>query len=372
MKMVKKIAALACSAVVAFGLMSCHTNDIGNGSAVVTEDVDVTSNVKTLIVKLSRVLKSGETLKYNGVTVVVNGTTVTIEGAADGGKLVLSGGNLIEQSTTINFGNSDVVAIDLDVLEESTGITIQDVTSESDPDQSAEDNLDGATASISVKAGAIMNNSSLKNQKFSITLYTPAVSPLTAIKTGAAEVAPLAAKCRPAGLTFNPAVAFEANLPGADGCEVYCKDAASYQYEGTKLTASLAAFKAVHEIPMKYNITSIVEEKNLIASGTVPAGPNVISYKKKYGFESNATGIVARLFRQLFGAAAGSTTKSFGIETEGETTYDLYQHVKNVTIKSGSAEFNVKIYGEVTADLISAGTTTEPEVVPTHNGGSND
>ena len=385
--MVKKFATLACSAVVAFGLMACHHNDIGNGSsAAVTENVDVTSNVKTLIVKLSRALKAGETLKYNGATGVVSadGKTVTFEGVADGKTLVLTGGNLVDQSTTINFGDGDVVAIDLDVVEETAGITIQDVTSESDPDQKADDELDdGAEATISVKAGAIMTNSSLKGKKFSITLYTPAVSPLKEIKTGKAETALLAAKCKPEGATFTPAVGFEANLPGAQGCDVVCYNVNSgstkwpvSSSEPTKLTAELSAFTSTDPvISLKYEITSIDEDKVLIGSGTVPAGQNVVSYKKKYGYESvtTTTGVIARLFRQLFGTALGETTKSFEIKTEGETTYELYQNVKTVTIKSGSATpFVVKIYGEVTANFISVVTPEEPEIVPTHNGGSND
>jgi hypothetical protein len=112
-----------------------------------------------------------------------------------------------------------------------------------------------------------------------------------------------------------------------------------------------------------------------IAAGSVPAGPNVISYDKMYGFESdvNSETVIARLFRQLFGTEAGKTRKSFGIETDGVTSYVLYQKVKTLTITSGSAaEFKVKIYGEVSADFLSEETPTEPEIVPTHNGGSND
>lgn len=383
MKMVKKFAALACSAVVAFGLMSCHTNDIGNGMGP-TPKTDVPVNVtKTLIVKLSRALNAGETLKYNGATGVVSGTTVTFENVADGKTLVLSGGNLIEQSTTISFGDGNVVAIDLDVLEETPGITIQDVTSESDPDQEANDNLDGAEASIAVKAGAIMNNSSLKGKKFSITLYTPAVSPLKEIKEGADEAKLLAAKCNPLGATFNPAVAFEANLPGAQKCDIVCYNVneGSTKWpasEPTKLTAELSSFTSTDPvISLKYEITSIKEEKKAIAdgAGTVPAGSNIVSYKENYGYRPlvQTTGVISRLFRQLFGTAFGVTTKSFTLETKGETNYVLYQNVKTVTIKSGTADpFVVEIYGGVTADLISVEPSTDPEIVPGHNGGSND
>ena len=376
--MVKKFAALACSAVVAFGLMSCHTNDIGNGMGP-TPKTDVPVNVtKTLIVKLSRALNAGETLKYNGATGVVSGTTVTFENVADGKTLVLSGGNLIEQSTTISFGDGNVVAIDLDVLEESAG---KDWTSYTEgEDATAEDELGGATASVTVKASTV---GSVKNKKFSITLYTPAVSPLKEIKEGADEAKLLAAKCQPLGATFNPAVAFQADLLGAEKCDIVCYNVneGSTKWPASKptmLTAELSSFTSPDPvISLKYEITSIKEEKKAIAdgAGTVPAGSNIVSYKENYGYRPlvQTTGVISRLFRQLFGTAFGVTTKSFTLETKGETNYVLYQNVKTVTIKSGTADpFVVEIYGGVTADLISVEPSTDPEIVPGHNGGSND
>lgn len=376
--MVKKFAALACSAVVAFGLMSCHTNDIGNGMGP-TPKTDVPVNVtKTLIVKLSRALNAGETLKYNGATGVVSGTTVTFENVADGKTLVLSGGNLIEQSTPISFGDGNVVAIDLDVLEESAG---KDWTLYTEgEDATAEDELGGATASVTVKASTV---GSVKNKKFSITLYTPAVSPLKEIKEGADEAKLLAAKCQPLGATFNPAVAFQADLLGAEKCDIVCYNVneGSTKWPASKptmLTAELSSFTSTDPvISLKYEITSIKEEKKAIAdgAGTVPAGSNIVSYKENYGYRPlvQTTGVISRLFRQLFGTAFGVTTKSFTLETKGETNYVLYQNVKTVTIKSGTADpFVVEIYGGVTADLISVEPSTDPEIVPGHNGGSND
>ena len=383
MKMVKKFAALACSAVVAFGLMSCHTNDIGNGMGPTTKTETVNTK-KTLIVKLSRALNdvAGETLKYDGATGVGSGKTVTFEDVADGKTLVLKGGNLIEQSTPISFGDGNVVAIDLDVLEETAGINLPEIVDDSTPDQEAGDNLDGAEASIAVKAGAISKNSALKGMKFSITLYTPAVSPLKEIKEGAAEAKLLAAKCKPVGQGFDPAVAFEASLPGAEKCDVVCKNANSPKWKSdvAKLTAELSEFTSNDPlISLQYEITSIKEEKKQIDNGigTVPAGDNIISYKEKYGYrpvgQTKTTGVIARLFRQLFGTAFGETTKSFTLQTKGETNYVLYQNVKTVTIKSGTADpFVVEIYGAVTADLNSVEPSADPEIVPGHNGGSND
>ena len=378
MKMVKKFAALACSAVVAFGLMACHTNDIGNGMGP-TPKTDVPVNVtKTLIVKLSRALNAGETLKYNGATGVVSGTTVTFENVADGKTLVLSGGNLIEQTTTISFGDGNVVAIDLDVLEEAEEYDWNTYTE--GKDATAQDELGGATASVTVKASTV---GSIKNKKFSITLYTPAVSPLKEIKEGADEAKLLAAKCNPLGATFNPAVAFQADLLGAEKCDIVCYNVneGSTKWPASKptmLTAELSSFTSTDPvISLKYEITSIKEEKKAIAdgAGTVPAGSNIVSYKENYGYRPlvQTTGVISRLFRQLFGTAFGVTTKSFTLETKGETNYVLYQNVKTVTIKSGTADpFVVEIYGGVTADLISVEPSTDPEIVPGHNGGSND
>ena len=382
MKMVKKFAALACSAVVAFGLMACHTNDIGNGMGP-TPKTDVPVNVtKTLIVKLSRALNAGETLKYNGATGVVSGTTVTFENVADGKTLVLSGGNLIEQSTTISFGDGNVVAIDLDVLENPKDYDW--TTYVTGDNASAKDELDGvegAEAKVTVKANSV--GSVQGDKKFSIKLYTPAVSPLKEIKEGADEAKLLAAKCQPLGATFNPAVAFQADLLGAEKCDIVCYNVneGSTKWPASKptmLTAELSSFTSTDPvISLKYEITSIKEEKKAIAdgAGTVPAGSNIVSYKENYGYRPlvQTTGVISRLFRQLFGTAFGVTTKSFTLETKGETNYVLYQNVKTVTIKSGTADpFVVEIYGGVTADLISVEPSTDPEIVPGHNGGSND
>ena len=382
MKMVKKFAALACSAVVAFGLMACHTNDIGNGMGP-TPKTDVPVNVtKTLIVKLSRALNAGETLKYNGATGVVSGTTVTFENVADGKTLVLSGGNLIEQSTTIFFGDGNVVAIDLDVLENPKDYDW--TTYVTGDNASAKDELDGvegAEAKVTVKANSV--GSVQGDKKFSIKLYTPAVSPLKEIKEGAAEAALMAAKCRPLNATFADPVSFEANLPGAEKCDIVCYNVneGSTKWPASKptmLTAELSSFTSTDPVIfLKYEITSIKEEKKAIAdgAGTVPAGSNIVSYKENYGYRPlvQTTGVISRLFRQLFGTAFGVTTKSFTLETKGETNYVLYQNVKTVTIKSGTADpFVVEIYGGVTADLISVEPSTDPEIVPGHNGGSND
>ena len=380
--MVKKFAALACSAVVAFGLMACHTNDIGNGMGP-TPKTDVPVNVtKTLIVKLSRALNAGETLKYNGATGVVSGTTVTFENVADGKTLVLSGGNLIEQSTTIFFGDGNVVAIDLDVLENPKDYDW--TTYVTGDNASAKDELDGvegAEAKVTVKANSV--GSVQGDKKFSIKLYTPAVSPLKEIKEGADEAKLLAAKCQPLGATFNPAVAFQADLLGAEKCDIVCYNVneGSTKWPASKptmLTAELSSFTSTDPVIfLKYEITSIKEEKKAIAdgAGTVPAGSNIVSYKENYGYRPlvQTTGVISRLFRQLFGTAFGVTTKSFTLETKGETNYVLYQNVKTVTIKSGTADpFVVEIYGGVTADLISVEPSTDPEIVPGHNGGSND
>ena len=386
MKMFKNYAAIACSALVALALTACHTNDVGNGSDAATTTLTVKAANK-LVVQLSKALPAGATLTYNGATVTVSGTTVTIDNATDGANLVLVKGtsNVIPQSTVVNFGDRDLVVVNMDVIEEKpVGVDAPAIvmpTALTDPDQEATDQLIGATGTIKMSSQTISNQPTLVGQKFSITLFTPTVAPLTEYKLGAAEAAPLAAACTPSGASFNPAVSFEATLPGADGCEVYCKGTgiSSSNYEGVKLTASMSSFaQATYPISVKYNITAIEDSKVQIAYGSLNAGTSKVSYEEKFGFESDATGIIDRLFCSLFGTKALPMSMSVDFKVSGPSNYVIYQEVKTLTIVSGSRTFTVKVYGKVTTDIQlvdvpSEDEPKEPEIVPpSHNGGSND
>lgn len=398
MKMVKKFAALACSAVVAFGLMACHSNDIGNGSAVPeTKEIPVPAFNKTLKVNLSRALTdfTGADLIYNNKSyktsakVSADGKTITFENVEDGKELKLTPGssNLISKSATINFGELSIVYVDWDLLAEKEGTEIEDkVYTETDPDVNANDNLDGSSASVSMKGTSVNNNTSLKGKKLSITLYTPAVSPLTEIVEGDFEASPLAAKCKPVGYSFDPKVSFEASLPGAENCEIVGKNFgdAECKWDATaaKFTAAMSSFSSTDpELSLKYNIKYIGESKKELASGALPSD-DPITYKEYYGFEcEKASGVIARLFRQLFGTVYDEKTtyidRSFKFEgVDNATNYTVYQYVQEYEITSGTAKFNLKIYGKVTAEIVQVETpdvpSEDPEIVPTHNGGSND
>ena len=398
MKMVKKFAALACSAVVAFGLMSCHTNDIGNGSAVPeTKEIPVTV-FKTLKVNLSRPLTdfAGADLIYNNKSyktsakVSADGKTITFENVEDGKELKLTPGssNLISKSATSNFGELSVVYVDWDLLAEKEGKEIEDkVYTETDPDLKEDDTLDGSSASVSMKGTSVNNNTSLKGKKLSITLYTPAVSPLTKIVDGDFEASPLAAKCKPVGYGFDPKVSFEASLPGAENCEIVGKnfpdpEDCNWDAAAAKFTAAMSRFSSTDpELSLKYNIKYIGESKKELASGALPSD-DPITYKEYYGFEcEKAKGVIARLFRQLFGTVYDKNTtyvdRSIGFkDVDNATNYTVYQYVQEYEITSGTAKFNLKIYGKVTAEIVQVETpdvpSEDPEIVPTHNGGSND
>jgi hypothetical protein len=386
MKMFKNYAAIACSALVALALTACHTNDVGNGSDAATTTLTVKGTNK-LVIQLSKALPAGAQLTYNGVTVPVSGTTATLEGVADGKTLALVKTTptslVIPQSTVVNFGERDLVVVNMDVVEEKpVGVDAPLITlpsSPTAPDQEAKDELIGATGTIKMSSSTIQNQPALVGQKFSITLFTPTVAPLTEYKLGAAEAAPLAAACTPSGATFNPAVSFEATLPGADGCEVYCKGTgiSSSNYEGVKLTASMSSFaQATYPISVKYNITAIEDTKEQIAFGSLNAGTSKVSYEENFGFESDATGIIDRLFCSLFGTKALPMSMSVDFKVSGPSNYVIYQEVKTLTIVSGSRTFTVKVYGKVTTDIQlldvpSEDEPKEPEIVPTHNGGSN-
>jgi len=397
--MVKQFTVLACSAVVAFGLMACHTDDSGNGSAVPeTKEIPVPAFNKTLKVNLSRALNSSEnekltytyTDKESGklVTKIVNaGNTATFENV-DNGTLNLTGDKLISKSATIDFGELSIVYVDWDLLAEKEGTEIEDkVYTETDPDVNAKDNLDESSASVSMKGTSVNNETRLKGMKLSITLYTPAVSPLTEIVEGDFEASPLAAKCKPVGYNFNPKVSFEASLPGAENCEIVGKNFGSdaecnWDATAAKFTAAMSSFSSTDpELSLKYNIKYIGESKKELASGALPSD-DPITYKEYYGFEcAKASGVIARLFRQLFGTVYDEKTtyidRSFKFEgVDNATNYTVYQYVQEYEITSGTAKFNLKIYGKVTAEIVQVETpdvpSEDPEIVPTHNGGSND
>lgn len=388
MKMFKNYAAIACSALVALALTACHTNDVGNGSDAATTTLTVKGTNK-LVIQLSKALPAGAQLTYNGANVPVSGTTVTLEGVADGKTLALVKTTptslVIPQSTVINFGERDLVVVNMDVVEEKpVGVDAPLITTPSSPtapDQEAKDELIGATGTIKMSSSTILNQPALVGQKFSITLFTPTVAPLTEFKTGQAKAAPLAASCTPSGATFNPAVSFEAVLPGAEGCQVDC-DGAQSTYNGNTLTASLTEFTSTpNNINIHYNITSIEDTKEQIAYGTLDTGTSKVSFTENFGFDypdqaTAASGVVDRMFCSLFGSKAFPMSMNVDVKVAGPSNYVMYQEVKILTIVSGSRTFTVKVYGKVTTDIQlvdvpSEDEPKEPEIVPTHNGGSN-
>lgn len=381
--LIKNFAVLACGALVAVSMTSCHHDgDDEEGSGTVIKTAVVTA--KTLQVNLSSALPSGATLTYNGANASsASGTKYIFENVADGGSLKLTGSTIVPQNATISFGSRSTIAIDLSVVTKQTGTAITASGANSNSAAS------GATSAATLPAAAVTADPTLASKTFNVQLYAPAQSPVSEVKSGETKSAsPLALNCEPDGTSFgsNP-VDVAITMTGAGGADVEVVPAAG----GTKATGTWSGdtYKAnlthfsVWNVIMKFKVQSVTEKVIDLGTKTFVAGENTLAYNENAGFESSVKGVTATALQALFGATKAVVAKNYKMNASAAGNIKFTQNVKEVSLQSGNLSVTATVYGAVEAEVsytnAGGGVIPAPQpVVPTptptpaHNGGSSD
>lgn len=406
-KMVKNFAAFACGALVAMSFAACthHNEELGIGASENSTNKteykysQTIKTSKTLIVVVDNALPAGAKLTYAGKEVKPSGLTYTFDNVEDGKILKLAKGtsNLVDtQSITVNFGAKNVLIMNINITLASAGTPITTAAEGATDNGKVDDNTTG-TVTISAAAAA-----KIIGQNLSATMFAPLKNSLLKedeIKKDVnIEVTPYAISCEPDGAVFTPEkVDIVAFLEKGAGCEVelldpYTKKAVDRTVESTgedaTLTAQVEHF-SIWDIVMKLQITGVEDGEEVVLSKKLAVGTKNVSYNEWFGFafvDKKWTGnnIITRTFNALFGATETNVNKDFSF-TEAlttATTIEIKQKYKIVSLKSGSQNFKIKIWGTLMPATLTVNvdpSKEEPTVpeqedpeVPQHNGGGND
>lgn len=369
-----KFASFALVLGMAAAMTSCHRN-----SAI---DIEQKSGVQliqnnTLQVKFTSAV-SGATVTYAGQTGTKSGNTYTFENAAATGTIVvtLPAGYVAINPIDVNFGNRKVVVIEVTPVQKSTNAVSQavvdgnnDVTNDNknqkDFSVKATFNLKGSNATYTT------------SDSYRITVYVKPQDPVEEVKENVEyPVSAYSVDCDPEGTTFDGAGAhLDLNIEGVGeiglaGINFQHDDgtqANNLAVAGDVLSADLPHFSSWN-VNLVAICTNIETNKILLDTGALTPGTYTKSFRQYFGFENvdKVTGILNMWMRLVFGATTTQVATTGTLKMERMGSYSIYQDVHLMTFKAGNKEFHVKVYGDISTEVVY---TEEPVV--NHVGGSN-
>ena len=375
----KAFAVLTCGAFLTASLTSCHSSreEINEVSGQSMKNV-VTNTLK---VKFNSPLPAGAVIKYGSFTYTATGgeTEVVIDPAAASGTLTL-GGTLIAQSLKVSFGDRSTLVFEFDVASSTSAAqeTANDVVNNGKTvsnDNTNKSNT-GVAASFTLAAGTTPNTIGLTNN-YSLVVFTPAYIPVAKVEKTDYNYAPYAVACQPDGATFDKPAKLSVAVEGAS--EI---GAAGFQYQngndkptttlsGDNVEADVTHF-SIWNIILKATCTGITEGSVDLASGSLTAGKNTITYAENFGFKTDAKGVLAKWLKCLFGATATTVDKKATIDAKSNGTYTVKQKTFTYKFKAGNKDFEATVYGEVSWDATyTGGEENKPSSeTPSHSGGT--
>ena len=383
------------SAILAMGLgmavvaTSCH-NESYEGSA----ENKITADVQTINTLQVNVNQPAATVVYGSKVLSGTGNQFVLEGAASTGVLKVSKAGYLDQTIDIDFGDRSIVVVDVELVSAPTPVTpavaaTTDVTN-SDTNKEETKNDEGEVVEATMYTTQSTVSSGDDTPGYSITVFTPAVSDCEYPEEGSeyssdeesnGTVAPYALDCQPSGVTFAGAgIPVEIKIPGVTGLELEVVDengvsANDVNLTGEKLTANLPHF-SVWDIVLKASVSSVDSVQVEVASGSLAAGKNLVSFNERYGFTApdvKAKSIIFKFLKCVFGTSLTTISKTTSIETPSVGSYKIYQQEFTYTFICGNQTFKAKAYGKPTVDVTyTKESEEEPIVVPTHGGGTND
>lgn len=375
----KAFAVLTCGAFLTASLTSCHSSreEINEVSGQSMKNV-VTNTLK---VKFNSPLPAGAVIKYGSFTYTATGgeTEVVIDPAAASGTLTL-GGTLIAQSLNVSFGDRSTLVFEFDVASSTSTAqeTANDVVNNGKTvsnDNTNKSNT-GVAASFTLATGTTPNTIGLTNN-YSLVVFTPAYIPVAKVEKTDYNYAPYSVACQPDGATFDKPAKLSVTVEGAS--EI---GDAGFQYKNgsdeptTSLNGDNVEAEVTHfsnwNIILKATCIEITEGSVDLASGSLTAGKNTITYAENFGFKTDVKGVLAMWLKCLFGATATTVDKKATIDAKSNGTYTVKQKTFTYKFKAGNKDFEATAYGEVTWDATyTGGEENKPaSETPSHSGGT--
>jgi hypothetical protein len=336
-------------------------------------------------VKLTGNGASDANVKYAGQSGTRSSNTVTFENAASKGTIAVTGSGLVSQNVPINFGERSTIVIEIEVVKASTNIVPQTVAEAGTDVKNDEGNQDNTGVTTTLNLGTNSSNADYSGagtkRDYSLVVYTKAVAPIASAAVNQTyERSPYSVDCEPSGVVFNPAAHIELNVPGlgeigdaAIDLKNGNENALNKKVEGNVLKADVPHFSAWNLLVTAV-CTSINEETETIAEGSLVSGANKVTYMQRTGFRTDQTGILTTFLKLLFGSSYTQVPKTTVINASETGTYSISQSKVIMTFRAGLKTFQAEVYGEPICTVTYTGTVTpdtKPDV-PTHVGGSND
>ncbi len=374
MKINIKFASVALVLGMAAAMTSCHRNN--------AIDIEQKANVQliqnnTLQVKFTSAV-SGATVTYAGQTATKSGNTYTFNNAAASGTVVvtLPAGYVAISPIDVTFGDRKIVVIELTPVQKSTNAVSQ-AAADANNDVT---NDNKNQKDFSVKATLNLNGSNAtytSSDSYRITVYVQPQEPVEEVKENTEyPVSAYSVDCDPDGTKFSGDGAHldldiegvgEVGLAGIDFRHVDGTKANNLAVAGDVLSADLPHFSTWNVI-LNATCTAIETNKIILKTGNLTPGNQTVNFDQYFGFTNvdKLTGILSMWTRLIFGATAAKVPTSGTLNMERAGTYTIYQNVSIMTFKAGNKVFRVKVYGDISTEIVY---TEEP--VATHVGGSN-
>ena len=343
---------------------------------IIYKNVQLIQN-NTLQVKFTSAV-SGATVTYAGQTATKSGNTYTFNNAAASGTVVvtLPAGYVAISPIDVTFGDRKIVVIELTPVQKSTNAVSQ-AAADANNDVT---NDNKNQKDFSVKATLNLNGSNAtytSSDSYRITVYVQPQEPVEEVKENTEyPVSAYSVDCDPDGTKFSGDGAHldldiegvgEVGLAGIDFRHVDGTKANNLAVAGDVLSADLPHFSTWNVI-LNATCTAIETNKIILKTGNLTPGNQTVNFDQYFGFTNvdKLTGILSMWTRLIFGATAAKVPTSGTLNMERAGTYTIYQNVSIMTFKAGNKVFRVKVYGDISTEIVY---TEEP--VATHVGGSN-
>lgn len=271
---------------------------------------------------------------------------------------------------TVKFSDDQkVTAITLELVKESTNKVAQSsAKGNTVSNDAANQKATGSDAAIEVPSD--VNVSGNTTDAFSVTACPPApeVSAVEDIAVNKVEESGvLSLSCTPDGATFSKPVTLKATIPGASGLALSVPGASNVKQSGNEISFEVDHF-SVWDIVLQATVQSITEGTQQIASLSmlVNNGENTFTFNKNIGIECNSSNELVQAFlASEFGNSSSKqpTTGKFMVDGSGSATIVVNQAYKDISFRSGTVTFTVRVWGECGSTITTTSDTSK------HSGG---
>lgn len=272
---------------------------------------------------------------------------------------------------TVKFSDKQkVTAITLELVKESTNKVAQSAAKGNTVTNDAA-NQKATEASAAIQVPSDVNVSGNTTDAFSVTACTPAptVSAGEDIKANQTEESGvLSLSCTPDGATFSKPVTLKATIPGASGLALSIPGASNVKQSGNEISFDVNHF-SVWDIVLQATVQSITEGSMQVASLSmlVNNGENTFTFNKNIGVEgSSSNALVQAFIASNFGNTSSkqATTGKFMADGSGSATIVVNQSYRDISFKSGTVTFTVRVWGECSSTITTSSDTSK------HSGGT--